>query len=112
MRMSQLFSQTLRERSAEAEVENHQLLLRAGFIRQLASGVFSYLPLARRSMNKIYRFCSGLEGVKTGIFLRGEATALPTLGLNASGQARRSLWEGPALFLKRPRPPRWAASPV
>ena len=46
-----------------------------------------------------YRFCSGLEGVKTGIFLRGEATALPILGLNASGQARRSLWEGPALSL-------------
>ena len=53
MRMSQLFSQTLREASADAEVASHQLLLRAGFIRQLASGIFSYLPLARRSMNKI-----------------------------------------------------------
>ena len=53
MRMSGLFSQTLRETSADAEVASHQLLLRAGFIRQLASGIFSYLPLARRSMNKI-----------------------------------------------------------
>ncbi len=53
MRMSQLFSQTLREAPAEAEVASHQLLLRAGFIRQLAAGVFSYLPLARRSLNKI-----------------------------------------------------------
>ncbi len=53
MRMSQLFSQTLREAPAEAEVVSHQLLLRAGFIRPLASGIFSYLPLARRAMNKI-----------------------------------------------------------
>ena len=53
MRMSQLFSQTLREAPSEAELPSHQLLLRAGFIRQLAAGVFSYLPLARRAMNKI-----------------------------------------------------------
>jgi prolyl-tRNA synthetase len=53
MRMSRLFSQTLRESSADAEVTSHDLLLRAGFIRQLASGIFSYLPLARRSLNKI-----------------------------------------------------------
>ena len=53
MRMSQLFSQTLREAPGDAEVVSHQLLLRAGFIRQLASGIFSYLPLARRSMDKI-----------------------------------------------------------
>ena len=53
MRMSRLFSQTLRETPAEAEIPSHQLLLRAGFIRQLAAGVFSYLPLARRSLSKI-----------------------------------------------------------
>src|SRR3954471_165803 len=53
MRMSQLFSQTLREAPSEAEVASHRLLLRAGFIRQLAAGVFSYLPLARRAMTKI-----------------------------------------------------------
>ncbi len=53
MRMSRLFSQTLRESSADAEVTSHDLLLRAGFVRQLASGIFSYLPLARRSLNKI-----------------------------------------------------------
>lgn len=53
MRMSQLFSQTLREAPAEAEIASHQLLLRAGFIRQVASGIFAYLPLARRSLNKI-----------------------------------------------------------
>ncbi len=53
LRMSQLFSQTIRGVPAEAEVVSHQLLLRAGFIRQLAAGIFSYLPLARRSMTKI-----------------------------------------------------------
>ncbi len=53
MRMSQLFSQTIRETPAEAETASHRLLLRAGFIRQLAAGVFSVLPLANRVMLKI-----------------------------------------------------------
>ncbi len=53
MRMSQLFSTTLREVSADAEVASHQLLLRAGYIRQLASGIFSYLPLAQRALRKV-----------------------------------------------------------
>jgi prolyl-tRNA synthetase len=53
MRMSKLFGQTLRDAPADAEVISHQLLVRAGFIRQLGAGIFSYLPLARRSMTKI-----------------------------------------------------------
>jgi len=53
MQMSRLFSRTLREAPADTEVVSHQLLLRAGFIRQLAAGIFSYLPLARRSLHKI-----------------------------------------------------------
>src|SRR5690606_2206445 len=53
MRISQLFNQTLRDVPGEAEVASHQLLLRAGFIRQLAAGVFSYLPLGQRSLRKI-----------------------------------------------------------
>jgi prolyl-tRNA synthetase len=53
MRMSHLFSQTLRENPVEAETASHQLLLRAGYIRQLAAGLFSYLPLARRAMDRI-----------------------------------------------------------
>jgi len=51
--MSGLFSQTLREAPADAEVQSHIFLLRAGFVRQLASGIFSYLPLARRALTKI-----------------------------------------------------------
>jgi len=53
MRMTGLFSKTLREDPKEAEFASHSLLLRAGFIRQLGSGIFSYLPLARRSMDQI-----------------------------------------------------------
>lgn len=53
MRMSNMFSQTLREVPSEAETPGHQLLLRAGFIRQLAAGIFTYMPLARRSFGKI-----------------------------------------------------------
>ena len=53
MKMSSLFGRTLRDVPAEAETAGHQLLLRAGFIRQLATGIFSYLPLARRSLTKI-----------------------------------------------------------
>jgi prolyl-tRNA synthetase len=53
MRLSKLFFHTLREAPSESEVPSHQLLLRAGFIRQAAAGIFSYLPLARRSLTKI-----------------------------------------------------------
>ncbi len=44
---------TLREAPGETEIESHRLLLRAGYVRQLAAGIFSYLPLAWRSIRKI-----------------------------------------------------------
>ncbi len=53
MKFSQLFGQTLRDVPAEAEVPSHSLLMRAGFIRPLGAGIFSYLHLAKRSMMKI-----------------------------------------------------------
>ena len=53
MRWSKLFIPTLRETPAEAEVVSHQLLLRAGYIRQLSAGIYSYLFLAQRSLLKI-----------------------------------------------------------
>ena len=53
MRMSTMFGRTFREVPSGVEVEGHVLLLRAGFVRQLAAGVFSYLPLAKRSIGKI-----------------------------------------------------------
>jgi len=53
MRMTRMFSTTIRENPSEADAASHQLLLRAGFIRQLGAGIFSYLPLARRALTKI-----------------------------------------------------------
>jgi len=53
MLWSNLFIPTLRENPAEAEVPSHQLLLRAGYIRQLSAGIYSYLFLAQRSLLKI-----------------------------------------------------------
>lgn len=53
MRWSQVFIPTLREVPAEAESPSHQLLLRAGYIRQVAAGVYAHLFLAHRSFLKI-----------------------------------------------------------
>jgi prolyl-tRNA synthetase len=53
MRMSRLFSKTLRNLPAEAETANHQLMLRAGLVQQLAAGIYSYLPLGWRVMRNI-----------------------------------------------------------
>ncbi|HHY67983.1 proline--tRNA ligase [Kyrpidia sp.] len=53
MRQSHFFVQTLREVPAEAEVPSHRLMLRAGMIRQVVSGVYSYLPLGYRVLRKI-----------------------------------------------------------
>jgi prolyl-tRNA synthetase len=52
-RWSKLFIPTLREAPTDAEVASHKLLLRAGYIRQLGAGIYSYLPLGQRSLNKI-----------------------------------------------------------
>lgn len=53
MRFSTLFGRTLREVPSEAEVTSHQLSLRAGLIRQIAAGIYSYLPLGWRVLRKI-----------------------------------------------------------
>jgi prolyl-tRNA synthetase len=52
-RWSQLFIPTLREAPSDAEVASHKLLLRAGYIRQLGAGLYSYLFLGNRAINKI-----------------------------------------------------------
>ena len=53
MKFTNLFSKTLRDDQKDAEVVSHNLLLRAGYIRQLAAGLFSYLHFGQRSMRKI-----------------------------------------------------------
>ncbi|MBY9082066.1 proline--tRNA ligase [Paenibacillus sp. HN-1] len=53
MRQSHLLQNTLRERPSEADTQGHSLLLRGGYVRQLAAGVYSYLPLGRRVLRKV-----------------------------------------------------------
>ncbi len=53
MRMSHLFGKTLRNAPSDADTANHQLMLRAGLVQQLAAGVYSYLPIGWRVMRKI-----------------------------------------------------------
>ena len=53
MKQSKMLIPTLREVPADADIKSHQLLLRAGFIRQNASGIYSYLPLANKVIKKI-----------------------------------------------------------
>ncbi|KMM38676.1 proline--tRNA ligase [Guptibacillus hwajinpoensis] len=53
MKQSKYFNPTLRDNPADAEIKSHQLLVRAGFIRQNASGIYSYLPLGKKVLSKI-----------------------------------------------------------
>lgn len=53
LRMSKLFVRTLRENPADAEVDSHKLLVRAGYIRRAAPGVYSWLPLGLRVLRKV-----------------------------------------------------------
>lgn len=57
MKMSKMYMPTLREVPAEAEIPSHQLLLRAGMIRKLVSGVYTYLPLGYRVIRKVEQIC-------------------------------------------------------
>ena len=73
MKMSKLFGRTLREDPGEAELVSHRLLLQAGMINRVASGVYSYLPLAWRSIRKIEEIIrqeidkAGGQEIKLGI---------------------------------------------
>ncbi|MCH7663239.1 MAG: proline--tRNA ligase [Chloroflexi bacterium] len=51
--MSQLFTQTLRDAPADAETASHQLLVKSGFIRQLGAGIYTLMPLAKRTVTKL-----------------------------------------------------------
>lgn len=53
MKQSQIFIPTLRETPSDADTKSHQLMLRAGYIRQISAGVYAYLPLAYRVIQKI-----------------------------------------------------------
>ncbi|MGK7919169.1 MAG: proline--tRNA ligase [Trichodesmium sp.] len=53
MRLSQMLLVTLRDDPAEAEIPSHKLLIRAGYIRRIGSGIYAYLPLMLRVLNKV-----------------------------------------------------------
>jgi prolyl-tRNA synthetase len=55
MKTSQILISTLREAPADAEIASHQLMLRAGMVRQLASGIYTWLPLGLRVLRKVER---------------------------------------------------------
>ena len=79
-RWSTLFIPTLREAPADAEVASHKLLLRAGYVRQLGAGIYSYLFLGTRSVNKIVAI------IRQEMDTIGQEFLLPTLH-------PRELWE-------------------
>jgi prolyl-tRNA synthetase len=74
MRFSKLFGKTLKEIPSEADTLSHQLLLRAGMIQQVATGIYSYLPLGWRALRKIEQIIRE-EMDKVG----GQELMLPTL---------------------------------
>src|SRR6476469_8736425 len=79
-RWSELFIPTLREAPSDAEVASHKFLVRAGYIRQLAAGIYSYLFMGQRSLNKIIGTAS------TEMDKIGQEFFLPTLH-------PREIWE-------------------
>jgi len=79
-RWSQLFIPTLREAPADAEVASHKFLVRAGYVRQLAAGIYSYLFMGQRSINKIIKI------VREEMDKIGQEFLLPALN-------PRELWE-------------------
>jgi prolyl-tRNA synthetase len=80
-RWSKLFVPTLREAPADAEVASHKFLLRAGYIRQLGAGIYNYLFLGQRSLNKIIGIVReemdkiGQEFLSAGDFAQGAVGA-------------------------------------
>ena len=99
MRLSRLFGKTLRDDPAEADLVSHRLMLKAGMIYQAASGVYSYLPLARRSLHKIEQIireemdAAGGQEVKLSVLQP----------LDLWEQSGRAEMYGPDLFTLRDR---------
>lgn len=99
MRMSKLLMPTLREVPAEAEIASHRLMLRAGLIRKLAAGVYSYLPLGLRTLQKVQNIIRE-EMDAAGAQELIMSALLPAEAYRASGR-----WEvfGPSMFRLKDR---------
>lgn len=99
MRMSNLLMPTLREVPAEAEIASHRLMLRAGLIRKLAAGIYSYLPLGLRTLKKVEQIVRE-EMDRAGAQELLMSALLPAEAYQASGR-----WEvfGPSMFKLKDR---------
>lgn len=99
MRVSNMFIPTLREVPAEAEIASHKLMLRAGMMRKLASGVYSFLPLGYRAFRKVEQIVRE-EMDKTGAQELIMSALLPAEAYQVSGR-----WEvfGAEMFRLRDR---------
>jgi prolyl-tRNA synthetase len=70
MKLSKMLISTLREVPAESEIASHQLMLRAGMIRKMASGVYNYLPFGIKVIKKIEDIVrQGMDGADAQEFL-------------------------------------------
>lgn len=99
MRMSKLLMPTLREVPAEAEITSHKLMLRAGLIKKLAAGIYSYLPLGLRTFKKVEQIVRE-EMDNAGAQELIMSALLPAEAYQASGR-----WEvfGPSMFKLKDR---------
>ena len=88
MRMSRLFGETLREAPAGIESPGHQFLLRAGYVRQLGQGIFSYLPLGWQAMMHIEQI------------LREELTAIGGVEVSLPVVHPAELWQQSGRYQK------------
>lgn len=99
MRMKNLLMPTLREVPAEAEITSHKLMLRAAYIRKLAAGIYSYLPLGLKTLKKVEQIVRE-EMDRAGAQELLMAALLPAEAYQASGR-----WEvfGPSMFKLKDR---------
>jgi len=109
MRISNLFSRTLRQAPAEAESPGHQLVLRAGLAQQFAAGVYSYLPLAWRAIRKIEQIMREELDAAGGQELR-MPTLQPAELWEESG--RRHTYDPPLFIVKDRRERELALAPT
>ena len=88
MKASQFFVSTLKEAPADAEVASHRLMLRAGFIKRLSAGIYTYMPMGLRVIRKI-------EGI-----VRGEMNAAGAIELLMPVVQPAELWQESGRFQK------------
>jgi prolyl-tRNA synthetase len=99
MKASRLFMPTLRQVPAEAEIASHRLMLRAGLMRKLASGIYSYLPLGLRALKKVENI------IREEMDRSGAQELIMSALLPAEAYMESGRWEvfGPEMFRLKDR---------